>query len=301
MHVLKAKMSIATRTRVGFLVMLALAAALPAKATESSSHFAKLDDGQKIPYTVAGRDEPTLVFIHGWACDQTVWNAQVADLSNDMRCVTIDLPGHGQSDKPPIDYTMHLYARAIDAVLRDAGVKLAVLVGHSNGTPGIRQFYREYPASVRALVIVDGALRAMADAATIHKFLEPFHGSDYPKMAGKFVDDLTGTIKDNALRERIKTTILKTLQSVSVSELESTTDPAIWKADKIEVPVLMILARQPAWTPEYEKFVRDLVPKLDYQTWDGVSHFIMMEKPKEFNDAVRGFLRTNHFLDATGN
>ncbi len=222
--------------------------------------------------------------------------AQVADLSRDSRCLTIDLPGHGESDKPEIDYTMPLYARAVDAVLRDAEVKSAVLVGHSNGTPVIGQFYRQYPASVRALVIVDGALRSLADAATIHKFLEPFHGPQYSQMAGKFVDGLTGTIKDNALRGRIKKTILKTPQSVAVSELENTTDPALWTPDKIEVPVLMIMARQPAWTPEYEKFVRELVPKVDYQMWDGVSHFIMMEKPKQFNDAIRAFLRANPYL-----
>jgi len=56
------------------------------------------------------------------------------------------------------------------------------------------------------------------------------------------------------------------------------------------VPVLMILAKQPGWTPDYERFVRELVPDLDYQMWESVSHFIMMEKPNEFNAALTGFL-----------
>ena len=279
--------------------MMIMTAALRLEGGESASHFASLDHGLKVHYAVTGEGEPTLLFVHGWACDETVWRAQVSDLSKAMRCITIDLPGHGQSDKPAIDYNMHLYANAIDAVMCDAAVKSAILVGHSNGTPTIRQFYREHPASVRALVIVDGALRPMADATTMKKFLEPFHGPDYVERVGKFVDGLTSTIKDAALRDQIKTTILKTPQQVSVSELESTIDPAIWAPDKIEVPVLMILAKQPAWTSDYEQFVRKLAPKVDYQIWENVSHFIMMEKPIEFNEAVSAFVRTNGF-EASG-
>jgi pimeloyl-ACP methyl ester carboxylesterase len=55
----------------------------------------------------------------------------------------------------------------------------------------------------------------------------------------------------------------------------------------------MILAKQPAWSAEYEQFVRGIVPDLDYQAWDGVSHFLMMEKPERFNSAVVAFLENN--------
>jgi pimeloyl-ACP methyl ester carboxylesterase len=58
----------------------------------------------------------------------------------------------------------------------------------------------------------------------------------------------------------------------------------------------MILAKQPAWTAETEEFARDLMPHLDYQVWANVSHFVMMEKPSEFNAAVMKFLRTNLIL-----
>jgi hypothetical protein len=39
--------------------------------------------------------------------------------------------------------------------------------------------------------------------------------------------------------------MLRTPQRVAVSEMEGTRDPTIWSPDKIEVPVLMILAKQP--------------------------------------------------------
>jgi pimeloyl-ACP methyl ester carboxylesterase len=54
--------------------------------------------------------------------------------------------------------------------------------------------------------------------------------------------------------------------------------------------VLMILAKQPAWSAEYEQFVRSIVPDLDYQVWENVSHFLMMEQPEKFNRAVETFV-----------
>ena len=50
-----------------------------------------------------------------------------------------------------------LFARAVDAVLQTAKVEHAVLVGHSMGAPVLRQFYRKFPAKVRALVQDDAA------------------------------------------------------------------------------------------------------------------------------------------------
>jgi len=118
----------------------------------------------------------------------------------------------------------------------------------------------------------------------------PLKGDRYPEAAGRVIDGTTKFVKDAALREKIKAMMLKTPQHVAVSEFEATADEDLWKPDKIDIPVLMILAKQPAWSPEYEKFVRGLIPKLDYQVWENVSHFLMMEKPREFNAAVLKFL-----------
>jgi pimeloyl-ACP methyl ester carboxylesterase len=261
----------------------------------SQSRFVDVD-GAKVHYTSRGAGDAALLFVHGWACDETVWSEQAPALADKMRTITIDLPGHGQSDKPRITYTTDLYVRAMDAVLRDAQVDLVVLVGHSNGTPVVRQFYRKFPAKVRALVIVEGGLRPFVNAANMEKFLAPLRGDNYPEVAGRFIDGMTKPIKDGAMRDRIKTLMLRTPQYVAVSEFEATADPALWTEDKIDIPVLMILAKQPVWTTEYEQFVRSLVAKVDYQLWENVSHFVMMEKAREFNAALLAFLQKNQLL-----
>src|SRR6266478_4124666 len=116
------------------LFIIATASRLTAQPIVSESKFVDVDH-LKVHYTNYGRGDTALFFVHGWSCDETVWSEQAAALAEKIRVITIDLPGHGQSDKPHIAYTMDLYVRAIDAVLRDANVGSVILVGHSNGTP----------------------------------------------------------------------------------------------------------------------------------------------------------------------
>ena len=280
-------------------ILFAITAAgsfLRAQPVVSESKAFELDH-IKVHYTNYGKGDAALVFVHGWACDETVWADQALALAEKIRVITIDLPGHGQSDKSKtIDYNKDLYTRAIDGVVNNAGVKSVILVGHSNGTPFIREYYRQFPAKVKALIIVEGPLRQMFDKAAMENFIANLQGDNYAEAAGGLIDGMTRPINDPALRNEIKALMLRTPQYVAISEFRATGDPDLWKEDKIEVPVLMILAKQPAWSPDYEQFVRSLIPRLNYQVWENVSHFLMMQKPREFNAAVLGFLEQNNLL-----
>jgi len=266
-----------------------------AQEAQPQDRFAKLD-AMRVHYQNYGTGKDALVLVHGWTCDLNFWKMNAATLAKQARVIAIDLPGHGESDKPQIAYTMDLFARAVDAVLRDAGVDQAVLVGHSMGTPVIRQFYRLYPNKTRALVIVDGSLQPFGDPKAMKNLMDLLRGPVYQAAAGPMVEAMTRPMKDPALREEAKAAMLRTQQHVAVSAFDGMLATDIWQRDQIKVPVLAIHAKQPAWTAEYEQFVRGLIPNLDYQVWDGVSHFLMMDEPQKFNDAVAAFLKKNKLV-----
>src|SRR5437879_6615868 len=111
-------------------------------------------DGARVHYESYGKGQEALVFIHGWTCDLTFWRGQ-SPVYEKRRSLLIDLPGHGQSAKPKVAYTQERFARAVDAVMRDAGVEHAVLVGHSMGGPVALTFMRLFPAKTKGLVMVD--------------------------------------------------------------------------------------------------------------------------------------------------
>src|SRR5687767_4142641 len=93
-------------------------------------------NGVKINYYDIGNSDSrsALVFVHCWTCNVEFWKDNYKAFSN-HRVIALDLPGHGTSDKPKIDYSMEYFARSVDAVMKKAGVEKAVLAGHSMGTP----------------------------------------------------------------------------------------------------------------------------------------------------------------------
>ena len=52
-----------------------------------------------VNFRVTGSQDPTLLFVHGFACALDDWDAQVTALSPRFRCAALDLPGHGASAK----------------------------------------------------------------------------------------------------------------------------------------------------------------------------------------------------------
>ncbi len=263
---------------------------------KARDRFAKLD-GNRVHFQDYGNGNEALVFVHGWSCNLNFWKANIPAFANRTRVIAIDLPGHGESDKPQIKYSMDLFANAIDAVLNDANVERATLVGHSMGTPVIRQFYRKYPNKTRALVIVDGALRPFFNSEESKKFLDPFRGPDYKQHAEQMIGFLSSSVKSKETLNEIKTAMLSTPQHVMVGAMDAMMDESIWKTqDKINVPTLAVMAKQPAWTEDYEKFIRELVPGIDYRMWEGVSHFLMMDEPQKFNETVTAFLNKNKLI-----
>ncbi len=286
-----------------FPVLALLALSIPARAEskpnpldKAPSQFAKLDD-IRIHYKSLGTGDTALVFVHGWTCNMNFWRYQVPAFDGKMRMILIDLPGHGESDKPKIDYTMDLFAKSVDAVLKEAGVEKAVLAGHSMGTPVTRQYYRLYPKKTVGLIVVDGALRAPKfKPGEFDKFVARFAGPDWKETLGQMVDGMTKDSPAEA-RQAIKSGMGSAPQHVTVSAMKEMFNPAIWKDDeKIEVPLQVIVAKGPNWPPDYEQFIRKIAPQVDYHVMDGVGHFLMMEKPKEFNEIMAAFLKKEGFL-----
>jgi pimeloyl-ACP methyl ester carboxylesterase len=264
---------------------------------QAPSRFAALD-GLRVHYKSLGHGETALVFVHGWTCDLTFWRAQVPAFVDKTRVLLTDLPGHGQSAKPTIEYTMDLFARAVDAVLQDARVDTAVLVGHSMGMPVIRQFYRLFPHKTRALVAVDGSLRAFDDkAGEFAQLIARLSGPDYQDTQAKFIDGMFTEQTPAGVRETVKATMQRAPQHVAVSALKGIVDPAIWKDDAIAVPLQVIVAKTPFWSADHERYVRTLAPQVDYRVMDGVGHFLMLENPGAFNERLAAFLRNERFLE----
>ena len=273
-------------------LLLIFSTAVFASEQTPKSNWAKFGVNKIHYYDVGSKkNKDTIVFVHGWTCTADFWRGQIRAFPK-MRVVAIDLLGHGRSDKPETQYSMEFFAKAIESVMNHAKIERAVLVGHSMGTPVIRQFYRLYPQKTAGLVIVDGALRPMASKEAMAGYIGMMR-ANYQETAPRMVDGMLQPIKDDKLKQEIRSSMLATPEFVALSAMEGMADEKNWTNDKINVPVLALMAKSPVWASDTEQFYRTMAPNLEFQMWDGASHFLMMEQPAKFNSALQAFLAGN--------
>lgn len=84
---------------------------------------------------VFGEGQKTMIFAHGYGCDQNVWRYLTPAFSEQYQIVLFDHVGAGDSDlsaySPEKYSSLHAYAHDVLAILDDLGVEQAVYVGHS--------------------------------------------------------------------------------------------------------------------------------------------------------------------------
>ncbi len=247
-------------------------------------------DGRRINYQTRGAGDNALVFIHGATSSLKAFREQMANLDVGRRLVAVDLIGHGDSDKPEVAYTMELFARSVAAVMDAEGIGCATLVGHSNGVPVAREFYRMYPERTEAIVAIDGSFRNTIAPAMADWMRAAFARPDFEEFRAGMADMMPMFSLSEADVAMIKADMMATPKHVMEGELESFVDPAIWKDDKIDVPLLALLAQQPTWTPEYIDYVKQIGPNVEYHMWENVSHFLILERAEAFNELLAEFV-----------
>lgn len=108
----------------------------------------------QISYTDSGNGT-TVVLLHGFLENKTMWDIYVDELSTKNRIITIDLLGHGQTESLGYVQTMEENADMVHEVLSKLKIQKAIFVGHSMGGYVALAFAELYPEKVEGLVLLN--------------------------------------------------------------------------------------------------------------------------------------------------
>jgi len=97
---------------------------------------------------------PAILLIHGIAGSSRTWENVIPLLARHHTVIAPDLIGHGQSDKPPGDYSLGAHASALRDLLSVLGIERVTVVGQSFGGGVAMQFSYQYPENCDRLVLV---------------------------------------------------------------------------------------------------------------------------------------------------
>jgi pimeloyl-ACP methyl ester carboxylesterase len=269
-----------------------LAHAASAAEDGSSARRVTLDDGAEVALTIEGSGPP-LVFIHGWACNRNHWREQISVFAADHTVVALDLPGHGESTGTRAAWTVDQFGGDVAAVVRKLDLDHVVLIGHSMGGPVALAAASRLGSAVEGVVVVDTLqnVEQKMEGEQIDQIREAYR-KDFAATCAKAVPFMFTPNSDRKLVEWVTDGMCATRPEVAVGLFEgfaSLDEAAAMKA--VSVPIRAINAQ---WQPTAVEINRRYSPDFDFMVIEGVGHFIQLEAPERFNEALRDTLKSFH-------
>lgn len=254
-------------------------------------------NGIDLAYSDLGQG-PSVVFLHAFPLNRTMWTPQVEALKDRHRVITIDLRGHGESDAPMWRYTLEQFADDVIALLQHLSITKATFVGLSMGGYILFALYQNYPGYVQALVFAD--TRAQADTPEgkaarfsmaqiaykrstsaiadlmLPKLLSPAAVSTRPDL----MNQLRAMITGNQISGIIGDLMAMEARPDSTDLLQ-----------KITCPTLVMAGEEDVASPPTEvQFIADHIPGAQFGRIPQAGHLSNMENPNAFNAALGRFL-----------
>lgn len=107
-----------------------------------------------IQYSEVGKGK-TIVLLHGFLENSSMWNEISIELSKKNRVVCIDLLGHGETENLGYIHTMEMQAEMVKAVLNHLRLRKYILIGHSMGGYVALAFAKLLPQNVKGLSLMN--------------------------------------------------------------------------------------------------------------------------------------------------
>ncbi|MCK5442667.1 MAG: alpha/beta hydrolase [Maribacter sp.] len=243
-------------------------------------------DGFNISFDNKGEGQTTIILIHGWANNRTIWDAQTTHFSEKYHVIAADLPGFGKSGNNRKMWTMESYGKDIAAIIEKLELSKVVLAGFSLGAPVAIETAIKAREQVVGVVLVDN----LQDVEM--KFAPPmiqYMDSMMMDMVNK--PTMEKLVQGGFFKHNIDSSyhrVLKLWKDVpQIGWSESLIELLKWQNEQsvnsiksVEAPIIAINSdMQPTKVDVFRKYA----PTFKAKIVKDVGHVIMWDNEKEFN------------------
>jgi pimeloyl-ACP methyl ester carboxylesterase len=249
-------------------------------------------DGVALAYEERGSG-PAMLLVHGWACDHTYLEPQAERFSRDRRVVSVDLRGHGASDKPQQDYTIGGFAEDMVWLCAELGLRSPVVVGHSMGGLIGYELAARFPDLPAAIVALDSPM--VMPQRLYERLPAGAEASGSVEGCRIFVNDMFLPTDDPERRHRIVEQMCGStpayVRQSAWRQLFACASSSSASAEPISVP-LLVIASAGGHMADLRR-LKDLCPRLAVGQTVGSGHFHQLEVPEQVNTMIARFLATS--------
>lgn len=259
--------------------------------------------GVEIAYEERGRpaaDAETVVFLEGLGYGRWMWHRQADALADDYHLVLPDNRGTGESDAPEGPYTITQMAADTEAVLADAGVETAHVVGASMGGMIAQRYALDYdravslallctsPGGEDAVPTPDATLARMFDVPDDADEREAIRYKMQPALSDGFAEanpDLIERIVDWRL-DSDAPPAARQAQAAAVEAFDAGDD-----LDELTLPTLIAHGTDDRVLPVANgELLADALSHAETEWVEDGSHLFFLEEADRVNDTLEAFL-----------
>jgi len=252
-----------------------------------------------IAYNDAGpSDAPTIIFIHGFPFNKSMWAGQVEILKDRYRLIAYDVRGHGDSEAGKEDFAIELFVNDLLSLMDALKLDRVVLCGLSMGGYIAINAVLHYPKRFKALILSDTQCAADTPEgkAKRMKTIESIRENGVEKYAEESIKNLFApasfTTKEKEIAA-IKEMILKTPEQVLSKTLLALAKRKETCSNlyKIKIPTLILVGESDKITPPAAaQVMHEKIQNSVLSTIAHAGHLANLEHPVEFNDQLQAFL-----------
>ena len=258
-----------------------------------------------IRYREAGSG-PVLVLIHCIACYLEEWEPAMQILKEKFRVIALDLPGHGLSGKPDMDYAIGMLAGFLKSFLSAMKLEKVFLAGHSLGGAISLYFTLQHPHLVERLILVNSAFTKIPLSIRLGSFRflpalfrkipfvfvkasarRTFH--DNKQIPGRWLEDSHRYINEpGALR--VMFSIIRS--NITLTGLKKELSGMLLKKiDQLAVPALILYGENDRIVPNVNsKLLRQSLPVSECISIKNCGHELQVECCDQFCRHAAAFL-----------
>lgn len=257
------------------------------------------EDGTRIHYDTWGNpDGEPVLMVQGLGADLRGWILQRRAFGAKYRCIALDNRGVGKSDKPPGPYDLSMMARDAMAVLDDAGVDKAHVMGASMGGVISQIIGVLHADRVRSLTLACTACRqlpwrrellsewaALAETEGMASFVQRNARWLFGARSFRRLRPLIGPVGGLALNASPDAFIAQ------VDAILDADESLREELHRVAVPTLILVGSQDILTPRGDsEELATLIPGAKMAVVRGAAHGFMFEHASTFNRLVLEFL-----------
>lgn len=288
--------------------------ARPNETTASTKQFVSTTFG-RIAYAEAGEGFPTL-FIHGLAQSAYFWRHQLHALSDERRCIAVDLMAHGQTEaNPGQDVSFREQALMSLEAMSRLGIETFDLVLNDSGGAVGQIMAVKAPDRVRSMVLTNcdvhdnwppkalneirGAARAGLLADQFGRFADQPDLFRAPGGIAEMVYEDPKTATDETLRINLGPLVSSPERKAAFNRyagLQDTSQLVVVEEDlrKLQTPCLIVWGTDDVFFPiEWAYWLKDALPNArDVIELAGAKLFFPEERPDLLNRHIHDFWST---------